>query len=538
MRLVLVLLLLTSFSAIGQNYDTTKYFRSKDFGWQWKGGKFDSALLAPRDTVRNKRGLAQIGGTIYVGNGTSWTAAGGNTTTLQQAITASGVLTQNNTIDASGYQLKFIADSLTFDTERLTINNRIFTPGLISGLATDSIVMRNPTTNRLHVVSPSRINALNTLATVTAAGNSTTDSVNIKTVANTPMVTITKRQGTPNLFGEIKLFDSTFSTSVPTVTIYGNSNGGIDASTFNVFNNTKSSRSQINYGGTTGSYIYTLPEATGAAVLSVNSQTANSAGNIALSIFDSLVANTSAGLLIKSHSGSNIAQLGAGGGANVTWFGGNNFNSASGYSTNINGSLSGNNFTTVSRVDSSFWARGGNATTAGFNSRIGTTGATSLRFITNNTVRAIIDSSNGYLGLGTTTPTYPLDIQSASFARFNVQAIGSTQVSFVLQRTVGAAQAYWETYIPTSTQQLRFYNAGGDRMTLQHTGNVSIGTTTDEATAILNASSTNKGFLPPRMTTTQRDAISSPATGLMVYDTTVNKVSVYNGTTWKYLMYE
>lgn len=69
-------------------------------------------------------------------------------------------------------------------------------------------------------------------------------------------------------------------------------------------------------------------------------------------------------------------------------------------------------------------------------------------------------------------------------------------------------------------------------------GDVGIGTNTPNASAALDITSTTKGFLPPRLTTTQRDAISSPATGLMVYDTTVNKVSVYNGTTWKYLLYE
>lgn len=69
-------------------------------------------------------------------------------------------------------------------------------------------------------------------------------------------------------------------------------------------------------------------------------------------------------------------------------------------------------------------------------------------------------------------------------------------------------------------------------------GNVGIGTTTPVASAKMEIVSTTQGFLLPRMTTTQRDAISSPATGLMVYDTTVNKVSVYNGTTWKYLLYE
>ncbi len=52
------------------------------------------------------------------------------------------------------------------------------------------------------------------------------------------------------------------------------------------------------------------------------------------------------------------------------------------------------------------------------------------------------------------------------------------------------------------------------------------------ASAVLELDSTTKGFLPPRMTTTERDAISSPATGLMVYNTTTNKAQCYNGTTW------
>ena len=52
------------------------------------------------------------------------------------------------------------------------------------------------------------------------------------------------------------------------------------------------------------------------------------------------------------------------------------------------------------------------------------------------------------------------------------------------------------------------------------------------ASAQLEVSSTTKGFLPPRMTTTQKNAIASPATGLMVYDTTLNLMALYNGTTW------
>ena len=53
-----------------------------------------------------------------------------------------------------------------------------------------------------------------------------------------------------------------------------------------------------------------------------------------------------------------------------------------------------------------------------------------------------------------------------------------------------------------------------------------------DASAILQASSTTKGFLPPKMTTTQKNAIASPASGLQVYDTTLNQMSYYNGTSW------
>jgi hypothetical protein len=76
------------------------------------------------------------------------------------------------------------------------------------------------------------------------------------------------------------------------------------------------------------------------------------------------------------------------------------------------------------------------------------------------------------------------------------------------------------------------------RMTIDGGGSVGIGVASPSASAILQVDSTTKGMLPPRMTTTQRDAITSPATGLIVYDTTVNKLSVYNGTTWKYAQYE
>jgi hypothetical protein len=61
---------------------------------------------------------------------------------------------------------------------------------------------------------------------------------------------------------------------------------------------------------------------------------------------------------------------------------------------------------------------------------------------------------------------------------------------------------------------------------------VGIGTTTPAASAQLDVSSTTKGFLPPRMTSTQRDAITSPANGLTIYNTTAKAYQVYNGINW------
>lgn len=72
-------------------------------------------------------------------------------------------------------------------------------------------------------------------------------------------------------------------------------------------------------------------------------------------------------------------------------------------------------------------------------------------------------------------------------------------------------------------------------------GRVSIGATaTPAASAALDITSTTSGFLPPRMTTAQRNAISSPATGLTIYctdatatDASTGVLQCYNGTTWK-----
>lgn len=63
-------------------------------------------------------------------------------------------------------------------------------------------------------------------------------------------------------------------------------------------------------------------------------------------------------------------------------------------------------------------------------------------------------------------------------------------------------------------------------------GAVGIGTTTPYAAALLEVSSTTKGFLPPRMTSAQRNAIPTPAAGLVIFNTTSNLLEVFDGATW------
>ena len=61
---------------------------------------------------------------------------------------------------------------------------------------------------------------------------------------------------------------------------------------------------------------------------------------------------------------------------------------------------------------------------------------------------------------------------------------------------------------------------------------VGIGTATPDASAKLDIASTTQGLLPPRMTTVQRDAIVSPATGLVIFNTTTNGLEFKSSTGW------
>jgi len=60
--------------------------------------------------------------------------------------------------------------------------------------------------------------------------------------------------------------------------------------------------------------------------------------------------------------------------------------------------------------------------------------------------------------------------------------------------------------------------------------------TANHESAILDVESTTKGFLLPRMTTAQRDAIAGPAEGLEIYNTTEKAKQYWNGIAWKTIL--
>lgn len=61
---------------------------------------------------------------------------------------------------------------------------------------------------------------------------------------------------------------------------------------------------------------------------------------------------------------------------------------------------------------------------------------------------------------------------------------------------------------------------------------IGIGTPMPDPSAVLELKSSTKGFLPPGLTTLQRNAIASPIAGLVIYNTTKNCMEWFDGTTW------
>jgi hypothetical protein len=86
----------------------------------------------------------------------------------------------------------------------------------------------------------------------------------------------------------------------------------------------------------------------------------------------------------------------------------------------------------------------------------------------------------------------------------------------------------------TNAEALKMYTNNAERLRISSTGNVGLGTSAPHSSALLDMTSTTQGMLVPRMTKAQRDAIISPATGLLIYQTNSTPGFYYNdGSEWK-----
>lgn len=128
----------------------------------------------------------------------------------------------------------------------------------------------------------------------------------------------------------------------------------------------------------------------------------------------------------------------------------------------------------------------------------------------------IIPSSNGVFDLGASTRRY----QNGWFSGSVVAGSGYFSNLFFGATNLGI-------YNSTSTQIAQIFSTGN--LTLQ-----SGGTFTDIASARLVVNSTTQGVLIPRMTSTERNAIASPAIGLQIFNTTTSCVEYFD-TFWGWM---
>jgi len=158
--------------------------------------------------------------------------------------------------------------------------------------------------------------------------------------------------------------------------------------------------------------------------------------------------------------------------------------------------------------------------------------------IANEFLRFEYTSSSHYDGAITLQQYY-----DAAQIAFSSNTIGASiglqnRVFSIATQNVGSIEfltRYYEFQTTLSGGYYNFKDNNGDTILYldNNTKSVGIGTTSIDASAKFQIDSTTQGALLPRMTTTERDAIASPATGLSIFNTTTAQPEYYSGTAWE-----
>jgi Head domain of trimeric autotransporter adhesin len=170
-------------------------------------------------------------------------------------------------------------------------------------------------------------------------------------------------------------------------------------------------------------------------------------------------------------------------------------------------------------IGSASFAVGQNTVSAGKNSAA--MGVGSIAHGDYSTATGFITTASGESSTSMGTSTISRGYSGTALGMFNDPILFSAQTA------------------PTSNTPLLIVGNGDNSTTVSNAmvvlknGNVGIGTSSPNTDALLDISSTSKGVLFPRMTTSQRLAISTPPNGLMVYDTDKDELHHYDGGNWR-----
>ncbi|MDZ4794146.1 MAG: hypothetical protein SGI83_07695 [Bacteroidota bacterium] len=137
---------------------------------------------------------------------------------------------------------------------------------------------------------------------------------------------------------------------------------------------------------------------------------------------------------------------------------------------------------------------------------------------------------NGNVGIGNSIPAFPLSFAPALGDKISLWSNSTNSYGFGIQ----SSQLQIHTDISAADIVFGYGSSAAltERMRIKGTGQVGIGTATPDASAKLDVNSTSSGFLPPRMTTAQRDAIAGPVPGLMIFNSSTQTIDFYTLYGW------